>query len=212
MTVTTVGGTSATSPADEFTYTNGPSVASINPTSGPTGGGTSVTITGTNLGGASAVDFGSNAATITADSATSITATSPAGTGTVDVTVTTPEGTSATSSADHFTYVAPGFQIVPQTLPNATIGVPYGPITFHTSGAAPGATIKWKAIVKPPKKLKFKGGVLAGTPLKVVPATYTFSLSATEKYVTVAVVGGRSVKTKHVVTTTASFTITVVAA
>ena len=38
-------------------------------------------------------------------SATSITATAPAGTGTVDVTVTTPGGTSATSSADQFTYV-----------------------------------------------------------------------------------------------------------
>ena len=32
---------------------------------------------------------------------------SPAGTGTVNVTVTTPEGTSATSTADHFTFLAP---------------------------------------------------------------------------------------------------------
>ena len=63
VTVTTVGGTSATSPADQFTYVAAPTVTSISPTSGPTGGGTSVTITGTNLGGASAVDFGSNAAT-----------------------------------------------------------------------------------------------------------------------------------------------------
>ena len=35
---------------------------------------------------------------------TTITADSPAGTGTVDVTVTTPAGTSATSPADQFTY------------------------------------------------------------------------------------------------------------
>ena len=63
-----------------------------------------VTITGTNLSGATAVDFGTNAGTITADSAGSITATSPAGTGTVDVTVTNPDATSATSSADEFTY------------------------------------------------------------------------------------------------------------
>src|SRR5207245_6685649 len=41
-------------------------------------------------------------------SATSIAAESPAGTGTVDVTVTTAGGTSATSPADHFTYVAAG--------------------------------------------------------------------------------------------------------
>ena len=37
---------------------------------------------------------------------TTITADSPAGTGTVDVTVTTPGGTSATSAADQFTYIA----------------------------------------------------------------------------------------------------------
>ena len=55
-------------------------------------GGTSVTVTGTNLEDATAVDFGpDNRGSITADSATSVTATSPAGTGTVDVTVTTPE-------------------------------------------------------------------------------------------------------------------------
>ena len=33
-----------------------------------------------------------------------LTATSPAGTGTVDVTVTTPGGTSATSAGDQFSY------------------------------------------------------------------------------------------------------------
>ena len=83
-----------------------PTVTSINPTSGPTAGGTSVTITGTNLSGATAVDFGTgNAADHHRDSATSITATSPAGSGTVDVTVTTTGGTSATSPADLFTYV-----------------------------------------------------------------------------------------------------------
>ncbi len=35
-----------------------PTVTSISPTTGPAGGGTSVTITGTNLSGATAVDFG----------------------------------------------------------------------------------------------------------------------------------------------------------
>jgi hypothetical protein len=52
------------------------------------------------------VNFGSAAATnVTVVSATKITATSPAGAvGTVDVKVTTPGGTSTTSSADLFTY------------------------------------------------------------------------------------------------------------
>ncbi|WP_189133950.1 IPT/TIG domain-containing protein [Wenjunlia tyrosinilytica] len=66
----------------------------ISPSSGSTGGGTAVTITGTNLGGATAVRFGTKLATITANTPTSVTVTSPSGTGTVGVTVTTPGGTS----------------------------------------------------------------------------------------------------------------------
>ncbi len=54
-----------------------------------------------------AVVFGSAAGTIVSVLATQILATSPAGTaGTVDVTLVTPGGTSAVSSADQFTYVA----------------------------------------------------------------------------------------------------------
>jgi hypothetical protein len=85
-----------------------PTVAGVSPNTGPAAGGTSitsVTITGTNLTGATAVSFGGTAATgFAVVSATSITATSPAhATGAVDVTVTTPNGTSAVNSADTFT-------------------------------------------------------------------------------------------------------------
>ncbi len=111
VTVTTPGGTSATSAADHFSYIATPAVTGLSPTSGPAAGGTLVTITGTGFTGASVVDFGTIAATnLTVVSDTKITADSPAGSGVVDVTVTTPGGTSATSSADHFTYVA--FQTV----------------------------------------------------------------------------------------------------
>jgi len=107
--VTVVGptGTSATSAADHFSYVAAPAVSGVNPTTGPTSGGTTVTITGTNLSTATMVDFGTTVATsFTVNSATQITATSPAGTGTVDVTVVTPGGTSPASAADHFSYVA----------------------------------------------------------------------------------------------------------
>jgi|GEM_PF-3023375 len=85
-----------------------PTVTEISPTSGPTAGGTSVTITGTNFTGATAVSFGAtNAASFTVDSATQITAVSPArAAGTVDITVTTAGGTSATGADDQFTYTA----------------------------------------------------------------------------------------------------------
>ncbi len=108
VTVTTPSGTSPTGAADQYTYVSRPIITSISPTAGPTAGGTIVTITGTNLQGASAVNFGGTAATaFTVNSGTKITATAPAGTaGTVDVTVTTVGGTSATSGADRYTYDA----------------------------------------------------------------------------------------------------------
>ena len=65
-----------------------------------------MTITGTGFSSATAVTFGATAASgFTVNSATQITATAPAGSGTVDVRVTTAGGTSATSAADQFTYV-----------------------------------------------------------------------------------------------------------
>ncbi|MGA9882350.1 MAG: FG-GAP-like repeat-containing protein [Candidatus Acidiferrales bacterium] len=84
-------------------------VSGVSPNSGPAAGGTSVTITGTDFTGVTAVMFGSAAATsFTVVSTTQITATSPAAgaAGAVDVKVTTSAGTSATSAADEFTYVA----------------------------------------------------------------------------------------------------------
>jgi hypothetical protein len=84
-----------------------PVVTGVSPASGNATGGTSVTITGTNFTGATSVSFGGTPATgFIVNSATSITAISPAVTSAseVDVTVTTASGTSVTSTADLFTY------------------------------------------------------------------------------------------------------------
>ncbi len=109
--VTTGNGTSATSSADEYTFTStaAPTVTGLGTTSGTMDGGTSVTITGTNFTSGSTVTFGGVAATsVTYTSSTSLTATAPAGVpGPVDVVVTTANGMSATTSADQFTYLAP---------------------------------------------------------------------------------------------------------
>jgi hypothetical protein len=87
-----------------------PTITGISPSSGSTSGGTSVVITGTNFTGASSVSFGGTAAAIfSVNSATQITATSPAkSAGMVDITVTTAGGTSAISSSDQFTFIPPG--------------------------------------------------------------------------------------------------------
>ena len=84
-----------------------PAVTGVSPSGGPIAGGTSVTVTGTNFTGATAVDFGATPGTgvVVNGAGTSLTVTSPArAAGTVDVTVVTPAGTSATSAADYFTY------------------------------------------------------------------------------------------------------------
>ena len=62
-----------------------------------------MTITGTGLAGATGVRFGGAVASLTADSSTQVTVTSPPGTGTVTITVTTPAGTSKTTEG-HYTY------------------------------------------------------------------------------------------------------------
>ncbi len=87
-----------------------PTVTGIAPNFGSIAGGTEVTITGTDLNGASAVKFGTApAASYRVDSDTQITAVAPANPepNAVDITVTTVAGTSATGlSRDGFGYRA----------------------------------------------------------------------------------------------------------
>jgi len=96
-------GTSPTVPVDQFSY--GPTVTKLNRHSGPPKGGTTVVIQGTNFQRVKAVDFGSSPAErYTVSSSTRIRAVSPAGTGTVDVTVDTAGGSSPTGTFDLFSY------------------------------------------------------------------------------------------------------------
>jgi len=83
-----------------------PIITSVSPASGSAAGGTNVTITGTGFIGATDVRFGPTQAMMRVDADTQITATSPVGTDTVDITVATPAGTSAASVADRYTYAA----------------------------------------------------------------------------------------------------------
>jgi serine/threonine protein kinase len=103
--VTTQDGTSHPTPADHYTYTAPrPAVTGVSPDGGTTAGGTTVTITGTGLAGATGVRFGGAAARISAGSSTQITVISPPGTGTVTITVTTRAGTSKTTANGRYSY------------------------------------------------------------------------------------------------------------
>jgi hypothetical protein len=104
--VTTAAGTNVANTL--YTYAApAPTVTGISPNSGTTLGGTSVTITGTNLAGASAVTIGGNACTpLSANSATSATCTTAAhAAGAVSVLVTTSGGTNAANTL--YTFVTP---------------------------------------------------------------------------------------------------------
>ncbi len=112
VSVMTAGGTSLADKADLFVYDPTPTLSKIEPGEGPVDGGTAVMITGTGFTKASTVSFGSTASSaVTVTSPTQLTARAPAGKKgkgeTVDVTVATAGGTSATSEADRFVYQPP---------------------------------------------------------------------------------------------------------
>lgn len=83
-----------------------PTITRLSPATGPASGGTKVRISGSNLFGVRAVDFGpGHPARILGCDGTTCTVRSPRGSkGTVNVTVATFGGTSATRTVDHFTY------------------------------------------------------------------------------------------------------------
>lgn len=113
--VTNPGGQSATK-TNAYTYSSGtpaPSVTSVSPTSGPTAGGTAITISGTGFAAGAAVTVGGSSATgVVVNNSTTITANTPAhASGTVDVVVTNPDGQSGTKT-NAFTYNSPGGETV----------------------------------------------------------------------------------------------------
>jgi hypothetical protein len=123
LSVTTPGGT-ATS-ANNFTVVSAPTITSFTPASGPLG--TSVTISGTNFSGTTAVTFNGVSAAFTVNSATAIQATVPAGATTGPLSVTTPGGTA--TSTNNFTVSA--------TLTVTKAGTGGGTVTSSSNPAAP---------------------------------------------------------------------------
>jgi hypothetical protein len=95
--------TSSTSPLAQITFFLAPVISSIAPNSGPTTGGTSITIAGTSLLNAT-VAIGASACAVTSDTSSFFTCTTPSGTaGQATVTVQTASG----SGVGSFTYEGP---------------------------------------------------------------------------------------------------------
>jgi hypothetical protein len=123
--VTLSGGQSATLTGGFAYVAPTPTLTAVSPASGPTAGGTALTLTGTNFAAGATVTVGGIAATsVVVSSSTRITAVTPAGTaGARDVRVTLSGGQSATRTGG-FSYVAP----VTPTLTSLA------PVTGRTAG------------------------------------------------------------------------------
>lgn len=112
---------------DEPTDPDAPIVATIDPTSGSELGGTSVTITGENFTDVESVEFGTTPGNnLFVESDTQIRVTTPAGTGTVPVTLYTADPAETAVADQEFTYV-------PASIDDTTI-TDFSPVTGPEDG------------------------------------------------------------------------------
>ncbi len=140
ITVKTPFGVTSPGAASQFTYVKTglpPEVKKLSVKKGPASGGTQLTITGTFFTYATAVSFGQvPAASFKVISQTEISATSPPNSaGLMDVTVTSPYGTSALSGKDRFRYENP---IITSVSPESGPLAGGTKVTITGSGFAPG--------------------------------------------------------------------------
>ena len=125
----------------ELSRTFTPAVSAISPNSGPEVGGTAVAVSGSGFAAGATVAFGGRPASgATINSAGSITAISPPGSGTAEVTVTNAAGTSAATAADRFSYASPPQNVVP------------APVLAHTGNIAP---VSGSVLVRLPGSTEF---------------------------------------------------------
>jgi prepilin-type processing-associated H-X9-DG protein len=173
------------------TYLGPPTVTGLNPSSGSVAGGTSVALTGTNFTGATNVYFGTTAATFTFNSATSITATAPADTvGPFNVTVVSPQGTSAAASANLFTYIPVVTSLSPSTggtgggLSVTINGQGFTGVTAVSFGGQPATAVNFVSdtqitVTNPPSTLSATYATTQAVAVTVTAQGYTSSSTQT---------------------------------
>ena len=149
--------------ASDFTVILAPAITGFSPASGPVG--TSVTISGTNLTGATVVKFnGVNAPSFTVNSATQITAAVPANATTGPIAVTTPGGTAA--SATHFTVTTPAPTITSFAPTSGPVGTS---VTISGTNLTGATSVKFNGVNQPAYTVNAGGTQITAA----VPATAT---------------------------------------
>ncbi len=151
LTVTNTDGETVTMES-AFTYitptvpVSKPTISAVSPSSGPSAGGTTVTISGTSFQSGVTVMFGGVAGTVTSQTTTSLSVRTPASVaGIVSVTVSNPDGGTTTRSSA-FTFVAPS---VPAPAPTVTSFSPaLGSVGGGTDVTINGTNFKTGIIVR----------------------------------------------------------------
>jgi hypothetical protein len=162
-----------------------PDIVAVTPADGPVEGGTTVLIRGTHLGEIVGVSFGSVPATsFTPISNTEVRAVAPAGTGIVDITVTSAYGTSPITPADHYTYVA--VPTVTRISPSHGSTAGGGVITITGQNLGSPIAVYFGAVKAKLKKL------VSADKIEVIAPKH----AAGTVYITVTTIGGSSAKVK----------------
>lgn len=133
VTVETSAGESRLNESDKFKYHAPPIVESLLPSGGPKTGGNVVEILGKNFTEVESISFGGKPARRLVNSSEFIRVEAPAGTGTVDVTVMTAGGTSATGAGDLYRYT-PDAPTVTGVSPSTGYVAGGGHVTLTGSG------------------------------------------------------------------------------
>ena len=156
-----------------------PTLTKLTPANGPVG--TTVVLTGTGFNESSTVSFNGTAATsVTVSSATSITAVVPAGATTGNVTVTTTDGTSATSAATVFT-VAASVQdlIISGGTLNSPVIVPAGTYSSITVTGTGYAALGGAVVVNTGLTVSSGGTLLTAYQALTGPGSFTLAAGGT---------------------------------
>lgn len=180
-----------------------PVVTAISPSSGPTSGMSKVVISGSGLNSASEVKFGAaNAQIFAVSNDNEIVAIAPPGVGIVNVVVRNADGSSATSAATQFTYIAPTLSLSPASgqLPGAALEQPYFQI-FRAAGGAFPYRYSVTAGTLPPGLALTGDGTLSG--FTTTPGTFNFSVTASD-FSTGAAGGPYTVTSAYSITVAAS--------
>ena len=142
-----------------------PAISRVVPSSGPTSGGTTVIISGSNFRSGAGVQFGASLATaVQVANATQIrVVVPPESKGGVAVTVKNSDGEMATD-ANAFTFNVPPVQVATTALPVGTIGATFSAVLAATGGTPPYSWSKTGGVLPQGLQLNASTGTIAGTP------------------------------------------------